>query len=63
VEIQGHFSTEINSLYSLTTNQEAIRRLARVMVDNTGNMPPLPGIFPDYSAPIARNSEAGRELA
>jgi putative SOS response-associated peptidase YedK len=51
------------NLYSLTTNQEAIRRLARVMVDNTGNMPPLPGIFPDYSAPIVRNAEAGRELA
>ncbi len=33
------------------------------MVDNTGNMPPLPGIFPDYSAPIVRNSDAGRELA
>ncbi len=48
---------------ALTTNQEAIRRLARVMVDNTGNMPPLPGIFPDYSAPIVRNSDAGRELA
>jgi hypothetical protein len=26
------------NLYSLTTNQEAIRRLARVMIDNTGNM-------------------------
>lgn len=25
-------------------------------------MPPLPGIFPDYSAPIVRNSADGREL-
>jgi putative SOS response-associated peptidase YedK len=44
------------NLYSLTTNQEAIRRLAQVMVDNTGNMPPLSGVFPDYPAPIVRNS-------
>ena len=26
-------------------------------------MPPLPGIFPDYRAPIVRNGESGRELA
>jgi len=25
-------------------------------------MPPLPGIFPDYSAPIVRNQPEGREL-
>jgi hypothetical protein len=25
-------------------------------------MPPLPGIFPDYSAPIVRNSPERREL-
>jgi hypothetical protein len=32
------------------------------VVDN-GNLPPLPGIYPDYPAPIVRNSAAGRELA
>jgi putative SOS response-associated peptidase YedK len=32
------------------------------MHDRTGNLPPLPGIFPDYPAPIVRNSEDGREL-
>lgn len=32
------------------------------MTDRTGNMPPLPGIFPDYAAPIVRNQPAGREL-
>ena len=26
-------------------------------------MPPLPGIFPDYAAPIVRNTAEGRELA
>jgi hypothetical protein len=30
--------------------------------DRTGNMPSMPGIFPDYPAPIVRNGEAGREL-
>jgi putative SOS response-associated peptidase YedK len=33
------------------------------MHDRTGNLPPLPGIFPDYSAPIVRNTADGRELA
>jgi hypothetical protein len=32
------------------------------MADRTGNMPPLPGIFPDYAAPIVRNQPEGREL-
>ncbi len=32
------------------------------MVDRTGNLPPLPGIFPDYTAPIVRNYPQGREL-
>jgi putative SOS response-associated peptidase YedK len=32
------------------------------LTDNTGNLPPLPGIFPDYAAPIVRNQPAGREL-
>jgi putative SOS response-associated peptidase YedK len=32
------------------------------MTDSTGNLPPLPGVFPDYSAPIVRNQPSGREL-
>jgi putative SOS response-associated peptidase YedK len=51
------------NLYSVTTNQEAIRRLFRVGRDLTGNLPPLPGIFPDYMAPVVRVAEDGaREL-
>jgi putative SOS response-associated peptidase YedK len=50
------------NLYSYTKGQVAIRELARAMHDRTGNMPLLPGIFPDYSAPIVRNSSEGREL-
>ncbi|MFC3691515.1 SOS response-associated peptidase [Chenggangzhangella methanolivorans] len=50
------------NLYSLTKGQAAIRELARAMVDRTGNLPPTPGIFPDYAAPIVRNGAEGREL-
>jgi putative SOS response-associated peptidase YedK len=50
------------NLYSLTKGQQAIRQLAEVMTDQTGNLPPLPGIFPDYPAPIVRNRHEGREL-
>lgn len=33
------------------------------MRDMTGNLPPMPGVFPDYSAPIVRNAPDGvREL-
>jgi putative SOS response-associated peptidase YedK len=48
--------------YSLTKGQQAIRAITGAMTDRTGNMPPLPGIFPDYAAPIVRNQPAGREL-
>jgi len=27
-----------------------------------GNLPPMPGVFPDYPAPVIRNIETGREL-
>jgi hypothetical protein len=52
------------NLYSMTKNVDAIRRLFGVDVgnDRTGNLPSIPGIFPDYPAPIVRNGEAGREL-
>lgn len=43
------------NLYSITKGQQAIRDLYRVMDDRTGNLPPLPGIFPDYAAPIVRH--------
>ncbi len=39
------------NLYSLTAGQQAIRELARATRDTTGNLPPMPGIFPDYPAP------------
>lgn len=51
------------NLYSMTKGQAAIRAMAKAMKDRTGNLPPLPGIFPDYSAPIVRNGPEGREMA
>jgi hypothetical protein len=43
-------------LYSVTKGQQAIRELADVMRERTGNLPPLLGICPDYSAPKLRKS-------
>ncbi len=50
------------NLYAVTKGQQAIHELTRAMHDRAGNLPPLPGIFPDYPAPIVRNTVAGREL-
>lgn len=50
------------NLYSLTKGQAAILAMTRAMADRTGNLPPLPGIYPDYQAPIVRNGVEGREL-
>jgi putative SOS response-associated peptidase YedK len=51
------------NLYSLTRTQDAMRSLFRVTKDVTGNLPPMPGIFPDYPAPIVRMADGERELA
>jgi putative SOS response-associated peptidase YedK len=50
------------NLYSILRSQDAIRAWAGVMVDKTGNLPPMPGVYPDYAAPIVRNGSDGREL-
>jgi hypothetical protein len=39
------------NLYSITTNQAAIIALFRVMNRYVGNLPPMPGVFPDYPGP------------
>ena len=51
------------NLYSMTKPRDYVAGLARALRDLTSNMPPLPGIFPDYSAPIVRNTPEGREMA
>ena len=50
------------NLYSITTNQAAIIALFRVINRYVGNLPPMPGVFPDYPAPVVRNAGAEREL-
>jgi putative SOS response-associated peptidase YedK len=50
------------NLYSITTNQAAIAALFRVVNRYVGNLPPMPGVFPDYAAPVVRNAGAEREM-
>ena len=51
------------NLYSVTKGQQAIREIANAMRDMTGNLPAMPGVFPDYAAPIVRTGTDGvREL-
>ncbi len=52
------------NLYSITKGQDAIRQLTGAMRDIAGNLRVLPGVFPDYAAPIVRTAADGvRELA
>ena len=50
------------NLYSITTNQDAMRRLFGALNSRVGNLAPMPGVFPDYPAPIVRDAADGREL-
>lgn len=49
------------NLYSMTKNVDAIRQLFGGR-NSAGNVPSLPGIFPDYSAPVVRNAEGDRDI-
>ena len=54
------------NLYSITTTQQAMRQLFKVLPtwDRTGNLPPLTGVFPDYPAPVVDHATArARTLA
>jgi hypothetical protein len=48
------------NLYSITKGQKAIRDLAKAMIDHAGNMPTLPGVFPNRMAPVVRVAPKGR---
>ncbi len=51
------------NLYSMTSNRDAIQQLAKAFNQSLGNLPPLPGIYPDYLAPIVRlNADGEREI-
>nr|USU31150.1 SOS response-associated peptidase [Methylobacterium sp. OTU13CASTA1] len=50
------------NLYSLVTSQAEIRESFGVSVDRTGNLPAMPGIFPDQRAPIVRVDANGERV-
>ena len=52
------------NLYSLTKGQSAMAQIARAMRDKTGNLPPMPSIYPDTLAPVvyAAPEDGVREL-
>lgn len=51
------------NLYSVTRSRAEIARLARVMRDRNHNAPPLPGVYPDYAAPVVlRGTDGEREM-
>jgi hypothetical protein len=43
----------------VTKGHAAIIELTRALRDKTGNLPPMPGVFPDYLAPIVRHAPHG----
>ena len=43
--------------------REEIRTLVGALRDITGNQPPLPGVYPDYTAPIVRVENGERIIA
>ena len=52
------------NLYSVTKGQQAVRQFTGAMRDTTGNLPPMPAIFPDYPAAVVFNAADGvRELS
>jgi putative SOS response-associated peptidase YedK len=50
------------NLYSVTKGQAAIIELTRATRDSAGNLPPMPGVFPDYKAPVVANRGGVGEL-
>jgi putative SOS response-associated peptidase YedK len=50
------------NLHSITTNQEAIRALFRVINRYVGNLSPMPGVFPNYPAPVVRTLAVSASL-
>lgn len=43
----------------MTSNQRAILERTRATRDRTGNLPPLPAIYPDSMAAVVRQAEDG----
>ncbi|HYG27395.1 MAG TPA: SOS response-associated peptidase family protein, partial [Caulobacteraceae bacterium] len=51
------------NLYAMMKTRAEAARIARAMTDRNNNQPPMPGIFPDYSAPVVVKTDDGaREM-
>jgi putative SOS response-associated peptidase YedK len=50
------------NLSSIATNRATIAALFRGVNRYVGNLPPMPGVFPDYPAPVIRNSGGELEM-
>lgn len=55
----GGLSSAMCNLYSMTRSVDAMRKLFAKFDAPDTNLPPLPGIFPDYPAPIIRSQGEG----
>ena len=56
-------SSRVCNLYSVYTTQAMIRKAFDIARDSAGNVPPLPGIFPDQMAPVVRMRWRARAAA
>ena len=51
------------NLYAIMEARAEVARLARAMTDRNNNQPPMPGVYPDYPAPVIVTTEDGsREM-
>lgn len=50
------------NLYALMKARAEVAALARAMSDLNNNQPPMPGIYPDYAAPIITHGEDGQRV-
>ena len=50
------------NLYSVTTNEEAMRALRATWERELRNVPPLYGVYPDYFAPICKAVDGERVM-
>jgi len=50
------------NLYAMMKARAEVAALARAMTDRNNNQPPMPGIFPDYAAPIITHGEDGQRM-
>ena len=61
ISMSDEFAAELADFMAANhydNRSEAVRDLARMAVENdmTGNLPPLPAIFPDQRAPVVINA-------